>query len=68
MNIFIFSKELDRAICALHTAFADGVNEDGEPIIKDSDTLDDLVEIIDIISRVQSRKMRALNREYESIL
>jgi hypothetical protein len=68
MNIDIFSKELDRSIGALHMAFADGVNEDGEPIIKDSDTLDDLIEIIDIISRVQSRKIRALKREHESIL
>ena len=68
MNIDIMAKEFGRAADALFMAFADGVNENGEPIIENSDTLDDFIEIMDIMSRVQSRKMRALNREYESIL
>ena len=68
MNIDIMAKGLERAVNALYDAFADGVNENGEPIIDDSDTLDDYIEIMDIISRVQSRKIRALKREHESIL
>lgn len=68
MNIDIMAKEFERAVDALYMAFADGVNENGEPIIENRDTLDDFIEIMDIMSRVQSRKIRALNREYESIL
>ena len=58
----------DAIIDAIFTAYADGVNEDGEPIIKERDTLDDLIDIIDILARMDARRMADIKRENESIL
>ena len=68
MTIDGIVRELTTAASALYDAFADSTTESGEPLIEDSDTLDDFIEIMDIISRVESRKVRELKREYESIL
>lgn len=58
----------DAIIDAIFTAYADGVNEDGDAVITDSDTLDDLIDIIDILARMDSRLMADIKRENESIL
>lgn len=58
----------DAIIDALFTAYADGVNEDGDAVITDSATLDDVIEIIEILARMDSRRVYELKSEYESIL
>ena len=58
----------DVIIDAIFTAYADSVNEDGDAVITDSDTLDDLIDIIDILARMDSRLMADIKRENESIL
>ena len=58
----------DVIIDAIWAAYADGVNEDGDAVITDSDTLDDVIEILDILARMDSRLMADIKRENESIL
>lgn len=58
----------DAIIDAIFTAYADGVNEDGDAVIYASDTLDDVLEILEILARMDSRRMRDIKSEYESIL
>lgn len=58
----------DAIIDAIFTAYADGVNEDGDAVITDSDTLDDLIDIIDILARMDARRVADIKRESESIL
>lgn len=58
----------DAIIDAIFAAYADGVDDDGDAIITDSDTLDDLIDIIDILARMDARLMADIKRENESIL
>ena len=58
----------DAIIDAIFTAYADGINEDGDAVIYASDTLDDLIDIIDILARMDARRMVDTKRENESIL
>ena len=58
----------DAIIDAIFAAYADSVNDDGDAIITDSDTLDDLIDIIDILARMDSRRYKDIKRESESIL
>ena len=58
----------DAIIDAIFAAYADGVDDDGDAIITDSDTLDDLIDIIDILARMDSRRMADIKRENESVL
>lgn len=68
MSIDKIAKDFDRVECAIFDLFADDVNENGEPIISDSDTLDTFIEIVDIMSRIESARIKAVKRENESIL
>ena len=61
-------KKSDAIIEAIFSAYADGIDADGDAVIYDSETLDDVLEIIGIIARIDSRKYNAFEREYESIL
>lgn len=58
----------DAIIDAIFAAYADGVDDDGDAVITDSDTLDDLIDIIDILARMDSRRMADIKRDNESIL
>ena len=55
-------------IDAIFAAYADDVDDDGDAVITDSDTLDDLIDIIDILARMDSRRMANIKRDSESIL
>lgn len=68
MSIDKIAKDFESVSVALFDLFADTVDENGDGIIMDSDTLDDYIEIMDIMSRVESRKIRELKFEYESIM
>ena len=68
MSIESIVKDFDKIVDAVYDVFADDVNEYGVKIITDDDTINDLIAIMDIVSRVQSRKIRAIKRENESIL
>jgi len=57
----------DAIIDAIFTAYADDIDDDGDAVITDSDMIDDLIEIIEIIARMDSRKWNA-SRAPESIL
>ena len=58
----------DAIIDAIFAAYADGVDDDGDAVITDSDTLDDLIDIIDILARMDSRRMADIKCDSESIL
>jgi hypothetical protein len=58
----------DAIVDAIWTAYADGVDEDGDAVITDRDTLDDVIEILDILARMDTRLMAGIKRENESIL
>ena len=58
----------DAIIDAIFAAYADGVDDDGDAVITDSDTLDDLIDIIDILARMDSRRMADIKRDSESVL
>ena len=58
----------DAIIDAIFTAYADGVDEDGDAVIYASDTLDDVLEILEILVRMDSRRVHEFKSEYESIL
>lgn len=58
----------DAIIDAIFTAYADGVDEDGDAVIFASDTLDDVLEILEILARMDSRRVYEFKSEYESIL
>jgi hypothetical protein len=58
----------DAIIDAIFTAYADGVDEDGDAVIFASDTLDDVLEIMNILARMDSRRYKDTKRESESIL
>jgi len=57
----------DAIIDAIFTAYADDIDDDGDAVITDSDMIDDFIEIIEIIARMDSRKWNA-SRAPESIL
>lgn len=58
----------DAIIDAIFTAYADGVDEDGDAVIYASDTLDDVLEILEILGRMDARRIAESKRETESIL
>ena len=58
----------DAIIDAIFTAYADAVDSDGDAVITDSNTLDDVLEIIDILGRMDARRIAESKRESESIL
>ncbi len=58
----------DAIIDAIFKAYADGVDDDGDAVITDSDTLDGLIDIIDILARMDARRMADIKHENESIL
>lgn len=58
----------DAIIDAIWAAYADSVNEDGDAVITDSNTLDDIIDILDILARMDARLMADTKRENESIL
>lgn len=68
MSIDKMAKDYERIAGAIFDLFADDINENGEPIISNSDTLDDYIDIMDTMSRAMSRKIRDIKRENESIL
>ena len=67
MTIDSIAKEFECVGLAVFDVCCDD-KYDNAAIISDSDTLDDFIEIMDILSRIESRKIRAIKRENESIL
>ena len=47
---------------------ADDVNEDGEPVVTNGDALDDLIDLYEILARMESRRIADIKRDNESIL
>ena len=44
------------------------VNEDGEPVVTNGDALDDLIDLYEILARMESRRIADIKRDNESIL
>lgn len=60
LKIDKIEKDFDRAACAVFDLFADDVDETGELIISDSDAIDAYIEIVDIMSRIESKRIKAI--------
>ena len=63
-----FDAFIDGAMSDIWTVAADAYDADGEPIITDRDTIDDIIDIIDTVNKIRARAIRAARRENESIL